>query len=290
MWNEEVSCMFWEWRALFFVIKLEGKGRCSVFSHDNFTSELQFSTSVRSEPVIKRSLQDTPQSQRKRGSLWPDTESPVMDSRVEQGLSSARAAGLHCLAVIELGMFCWGCECYRQAWALHYYYLHTQLVCSLALFLFCSSKWLGNKMLMTCKAWEIKHKSCKRARPVLIYADVNWNFNNITEILTWPIIWLGHIENTGSLVKPGWFTPVAPINVFFAIVFIGTAATKYEICSKIELIVAFKALEVRKPKSKLIRVFHVLGWSIPMGLIPHSVHAHIHTHRCIHTLTHTQNL
>lgn len=81
------------------------------------------------------------------------------------------------------------------------------------------------------------------------------------------------------------------ISLFSLLLFLWESCYKIDdMCHKTELIVISKALEVRRSKEKYSSVFHNLVWLIPMGLIPHTVHADRHIHTCIPALTCSQNL
>lgn len=78
------------------------------------------------------------------------------------------------------------------------------------------------------------------------------------------------------------------LSLFSLVLFLQDSCYKIdEMCHENELIVTSKALEVRRSKQKHSSVFHNLVWLIPMGLIPHTVHAdrHRHEHTCFHMLT-----
>lgn len=66
------------------MIMLAGKERFGLFSHGIFTSELQFLTSVSSEPVIQQKQPSGHASvpEKERGSLTQHGK-PMMESRVE---------------------------------------------------------------------------------------------------------------------------------------------------------------------------------------------------------------
>lgn len=66
------------------------------------------------------------------------------------------------------------------------------------------------------------------------------------------------------------------LSLFSLLLFLQHSCHKIdEMCHKTELIVTFKALEVKRSKEKQSSVFHNLVWLIPMGLIPHPyVHAY----------------
>lgn len=141
LWSEEVSCVFWEWRAFwFFVMKLAGDERFSLFSHGIFTSELQFSTSVCNESVIwQKKPSGHPQSQRKRRGSMTRHWKPMMESRGEQGLCSSRAVGLQALALwLSQGCSAEAVRVTDKHELFTIIYIHTQLVCSFIFFLVCS--------------------------------------------------------------------------------------------------------------------------------------------------------
>ena len=161
MWKEEVGCVFWELKSILILRDnacRQGKIQF-VFPWYFYIRATVLNLGLQWTCGTMEEACRTPLSPREREGV-PDPTLKAYDR--EQGLCSTRAAGLQALA-LWLGCDCSSPEAVRVTDKHELFtiaYLDIQLICSLILFLFCSLKGLGNKMLMTHKAWEIKHKSC----------------------------------------------------------------------------------------------------------------------------------